>query len=233
MLKMLYFLRKISGGAQPSFIPVVVPREGSYEEFLAAVAARSGVPSEQVRAVARAIGPVLGERTAQGFLTDWPDFALFKPQIVNGSVSSLEASLPAKKRGGISMLARGLFKGFLDNAEVERTTAPATTLEWGAVSAKNGQLTAFTDRTLLKITGKNLDFDDSRADEGVYLVDQATNAALKAVASRHSAQKIDALAPSGLTPGASYTLELHTRGANAAASHELETYVWPGLLTAA
>ena len=65
------------------------------------------------------------------------------------------------------------------------------------------------------------------------VIDMFLGEAFKAVATRHTAQKIDALAPSGLTSGEAYQLELHTRGAHGAASRELETYIWPGTLAAA
>lgn len=233
MSKIQYYMLKNPTGTPESFRPSVIAQDVPLDMFVSRLMVLTGLSREQVLLFIKVIGPALGEFIAQGGSIDWPDFALFKPLIVGGTVTDPNSQLPATKRGDVSMLPRGAFKTLLDGAETERVDAPATTPQWQIVTSENDPLNAITNRTVLKITGKNLSFNATRADEGLFLRSQADNSLIKTMTIRHTAQKIDALLPSAPDSDMIFTLELHTRGARGAASRELEIYVWSGTLTSA
>lgn len=233
MLKMFYYLVRNTRGQQVSYRPNVVAREGNFDDMVAVIAGQTGQSREVVRAVLVAAGPALGERAVQGIPTDWPDLGYFRPGLTDATVDSPDAQLPPTARGMVSLSVRGALRELLDNVQYERTEAPADTPVWDSVTAEVGTIHAVTDRTILKIQGQHLDFTATRADEGLFLHPQDDSAMQKATVIRHSAQRIDAQAPTGLAPGTDCWLELHTRGLRGAASHELEIYLWPGTLTTA
>lgn len=231
-----YYLSPNSQSAtEDTYHPVVQTRNDlKTSDLVTAVAAATGQTETEVATTLGAVGAALATILAAGDDLDWADMGFFKPNISEASVTGAQGALPATARGTSAFSARGAFKDVLANASFERTAAPSNAPEWKQVSAPFGDMAAVTPGTIIEVVGANLGFNTAREDEGVYLEPIEGGGATKAPAVLvHTAQKLSFQIPAGLTSGADYRVELRTRGARAADSAALQTFLWSGTVTAA
>ncbi len=229
-----YLLKNANTTNGVSYRPIAqATADAAPADFAAQIAARTGQKPEEVLKTLLAVGPTLGAIIASGAELDWPEFALFKPNITAASVPTTSSPLPTTARADVQFNARGGFKTAFEGATFTRIEAPSRAPQWDTVSAPFGDLAALSGGEILQIRGANLDFNNvpPTREEGIFLRLTSGGAPIAAPnVSVHTPQKIDFQLPIGLAAGA-YNLELHTRGEKAAESGPLETFIWPGVLT--